>query len=136
MTAGAEGSSECRPQARVLLVEDDGMEAMLMEQILSELRYEVLGPVATGEAALEVARRERPDLVLMDVRLQGAMSGIDAAEILHREQDCPLVFVTAYGDPELGSRMRRIAGFAVLGKPVSDRIVAMTLRQVLSDRAV
>jgi CheY-like chemotaxis protein len=134
MTAGAEGSRP-RPSARVLIVEDDGMEAMLMERVVSDLRYEVLRPVASGEAAQALARRERPDLVLMDVRLQGAMSGIDAAEILRDEQDCPLVFVTAYGDPQLGERMRRIAGFAVLGKPISDRIVALTLRQVLSDRS-
>ena len=134
MIAGEErGGRASHP--RVLIVEDNGIEAMLIERVVSDLRYEVLGPVATGEAALDLARREKPDVVLMDVQLQGSMSGVDAAEALREEQDCPLVFVTAYGDPEMGARMRRLAGFAVLGKPISDRIVELTLRQVLDDRS-
>ena len=134
MIAGEERGARSQA-ARVLIVEDDAMEAMLIERVVSDLRYAVLGPVATGEAALELARRERPDVVLMDVRLQGRMNGVDAAELLRAEQDCPCVFVTAYGDPEMSERMRRIAGFAVLGKPISDRIVELTLRQVLDDRS-
>jgi 1,2-diacylglycerol 3-beta-glucosyltransferase len=135
MIAGEESGAR-PPGARVLIVEDDALEALLIERVVSDLHYAVLGPVATGEAALELARRERPDLVLMDVRLQGRMSGVEAAERLREEQDCPCVFMTAYGDPEMSARMRRIAGFAVLGKPISDRIVELTLRQVLEDRVV
>jgi CheY-like chemotaxis protein len=122
------------PEARVLIVEDDPIEAMLIHRVVSDLRYAVLGPVATGEAALELARREKPDVVLMDVGLQGRMSGLEVAERLGDEQGCPCVFVTAYCDLEMGERMRRIAGSGVLGKPISDRILALTLRQVLDDR--
>lgn len=121
--------------ARVLVVEDSAVEAMLLERALTEFGYAVIGPFATGEEAIAAARRERPDLILMDVALTGRLSGIEAAEQIVAERPSLVVFLTAYGDLQMKERMQRIAGSAVLGKPFSERILELTLRQLLNDRA-
>lgn len=115
---------------RVLVVEDDTPLAMMVEQMVESLGYVAVVCVG-GEDAIETARILRPDLVLMDVKLKGAMTGVEAAETIKAEVGCPIAFMTAYGDAETASRMRRIAGDNVLGKPISEPILRMTVRQLV-----
>ncbi len=64
---------------RILIVEDQGITALDEEQIMRGLGYEVTGIAMTGEAAVEQAGRDRPDLVLMDIILAGEMDGRESA---------------------------------------------------------
>lgn len=124
------GSAQRGP-ARILVVEDDALVGMALEALLTGLGYVIHGPVRTAEAAVQAARELFPDLILMDVKLADDRDGVEAAEAIRAERACPIVFVTAYGDPDMRRRMNRIAGIAVLGKPVSEPLVRMTLRQLL-----
>jgi two-component system, response regulator PdtaR len=117
----------------ILIVEDDALMATLVEEVVAGLGYEIAASVATGEGAIEAARASRPDLVLMDVNLRGHLNGIEAAEAIRAERPCLVVFMTAYGDPETTERMKRIAGSAVMGKPISVDILRLTLQQLLRD---
>lgn len=117
-----------RPE--VLVVEDDTVLAMEIERMAAELGYRSLVCVS-GEDAIAAARRLRPGLVLMDVKLKGDLDGIAAAEAIKAELACEIVFMTAYGDPEIASDMRRIAGVDVLGKPISEPILRLVLREKL-----
>ncbi len=66
-------------KARILIVEDEAIIAMELESQLQSLGYEVTSIVDTGEKAIEKAEADKPDLMLMDIRIKGDMDGIDAA---------------------------------------------------------
>lgn len=84
-------------KARIVIVEDDFLVGMTSEDTLLEAGYEVLDWVSTGEEAVERALALRPDLVLMDIRLAGAMTGIEAALALHAH-GIPSLFASAHSD--------------------------------------
>jgi CheY-like chemotaxis protein len=86
------------PGVRILIVDDEGITARHVHNYLNGLGYEVVGTIGTGEQALALAAQERPDLVLMDIELQGSIDGIEAARELHSRLDIPVVYLTAYSD--------------------------------------
>ena len=90
---------------RVLIVEDEQIVAADLEAKLTRMGYQVVGTAASGAEGLRLADEVRPDVVLMDIQLQGAMSGTEAARIIQRSTGSAIVFVTAYAgvfvrDPE------------------------------------
>lgn len=116
--------------ARILVVEDEAVVAMSECFVLESLGYQVTSSVASGEQAIAAAERERPDLVLMDVRLKGRMSGVEAAREIHRRFGIPVVFVTANDDDELEGDDLPSPG-ARIPKPFTDEQLERTLRQTL-----
>ncbi|MBA3699547.1 MAG: PAS domain S-box protein [Planctomycetes bacterium] len=107
-----------RNPPEILIVEDDATTAMLVEIQLKALGYRVMGTVASGEAALSLAALRRPDLVLMDVMLNGAMDGVEAAkQLLHSGHAMPVVFLTARNDHATMERIRSSMPFGCLIKP-------------------
>lgn len=89
-------------KARILIVEDDYLVGMTIEETLLDEGHEVLALVTTGEEAVEVGTKLRPELVLMDIRLAGKMTGIEAAIEL-RAAGIPSLFASAHSDP--GTRL-------------------------------
>lgn len=81
---------------RILIVEDEAISAMAMQHMVELTGHQVVGTVDTGEAAIAVAVAERPDLVLMDIRLKTAMPGTEAAAQIFAQAGIRSVFVTAY----------------------------------------
>ena len=71
-----------------------------------DLGYEVTGTAMTGEKAVEQAGRDRPDVVLMDIKLAGEMDGREATEKIWELYQIPVVFVTAYGSKELSKSLK------------------------------
>ena len=69
----------------ILIVEDEAIVAEDLASKVRQLGYDVAGITATGEEAIELARQQRPSLVLMDIRLAGAMDGIEAAQGINRD---------------------------------------------------
>lgn len=116
--------------ARVMIVEDEAITAMATGAMLKRLGHVVAASVATGEAALEVFSRQAPDLVLMDIRLDGTMDGIETARRIRRNSDVPVVFVTAYVD----ERTRRLAAqaspLAFVAKPLDEYDLGALLGQL------
>ena len=88
---------------RILIVEDQGITALDEEQIMRDLGYEVTGIAMSGEAAVEQAGRDGPDLVLMDIMLVGEMDGREAALKIWELHRIPVVYVTAFGDKKASS---------------------------------
>ncbi len=113
-------SSQIEPRS-VLIVEDESIVALDLKLQLQELGYRVVGVAASGEEALELVGRKAPDLVLMDVRLQGAMDGIAAAEVIRREHGLPLIFLTSHSDDDTVQRAARTAPYGYLTKPYQIR---------------
>jgi CheY-like chemotaxis protein len=83
---------------RILIVEDEQIVAADLESKLNRLGYEVVGIAASGEEAIALAEELRPELVFMDVRLQGPMDGTQAARHVQRMTGSPIIFITAYAE--------------------------------------
>lgn len=105
----------------ILIVEDEVIVAMEIESRLRKLGYRIAGSVRTGEDAIETARRERPDVLLMDIMLAGAMDGIEAAERITGDLGIPVVYLTAYADDEILRRAKLTEPFGYLVKPFEER---------------
>lgn len=81
---------------RILIVEDEIIVADDLEWQVTQLGYEVVGITGSGEEAVPLANRERPDIVLMDIQLQGAMDGPEAAWLIQRKTGAAIIFLTAF----------------------------------------
>lgn len=81
---------------RVLIVEDEAIVADDLEHQVRQLGYEVAGVAASGPEAIALAEENSPDIVLMDIQLQGAMTGTETANIIQRNTGAAIVFVTAF----------------------------------------
>ena len=82
-------------KARILIVEDEAIIAMELESQLQSLGYEITSIVDTGVKAIEKAKTDKPDLILMDIRIKGEMDGIDTAEAIRSQFGIPVIFSTA-----------------------------------------
>ncbi|HET6582331.1 MAG TPA: response regulator, partial [Nannocystaceae bacterium] len=110
-------SDEDGTRARILIVEDEGIVALDIEKTLHDLGFEVTGKAASADEAVRSAAANRPDLVLMDVRIRGELDGIETAALLRRDYDVPVAFLTAHGDAETIERAKRTSPSGFLLKP-------------------
>ncbi|MBI2438003.1 MAG: response regulator [Lentisphaerae bacterium] len=122
--------------ARILIVEDESIVAKDIESSLRSLGYAVAGIVALGEEAVELSGVLKPDLILMDVMLKGAMDGIAAAERIRREHSLPVIYLTAYTDDDTLERAKATAAFGYLLKPFEDRDLRVTIEMALYKHAM
>jgi signal transduction histidine kinase len=112
-----DGHRSTRVTDKVLIVEDESIIAMELEQQIKQLGYAVIGPVASGEAALKNAQIERPDLVLMDIRIQGPADGIETAEAIRDRFGIPVIYLTAHADQSTIQRAKITEPLGYLLKP-------------------
>jgi PAS domain S-box-containing protein len=106
---------------RIFIVEDERIVAADLESMLKELGYEVAGMAASGESAVEKVEEAMPDLVLMDIRLEGTMDGIDAAEQISARFNIPVTFLTAYADESTLGRAKTTMPYGYILKPFEER---------------
>jgi len=107
--------------ARILIVEDEQIVAVDVETQLKHLGYRVVGTAASGEEACAKTAELEPDLVLMDVRIEGPTDGIEVARRIRRSQQVPVVFLTAFTDVETLQRAKRAEPYGYIVKPFDQR---------------
>lgn len=117
--------------ARILIAEDDAILALRIQKAVEGMGYAAVGLAATGEDAVRLAEELRPDVVLMDIRLRGEMTGVQAAATIHARSDTPVIYVTAYSDTPLIEQATRTAPYAYLTKPIRDRELHASIEMVL-----
>ncbi len=113
----------------ILIVEDEAFTASLLKMLMVRRGHMVLGPVATGEEAVQLGLSAKPDVILMDIHLAGEMDGIDAVGAIHKEVKVPVIFITAYDDPAIVERAMLHNPLAYLKKPVNPNDIEQVLRQ-------
>ena len=104
---------------KVLIVEDEELYADKMEMLLDKMGYSHQATVADGEAALRLIRLQAPDLILMDIYIQGKYDGVELADLIHRTLPIPIIFVTSLQDDLTFRRAQRTGPVAFLLKPFS-----------------
>jgi len=121
--------------SKILVVDDEAIITMQLEERLSVMGYTVAGMAASGEDAVEKTRRIRPDLVLMDIVMPGKMNGIEAATIITRELDIPVVFVTAYADDAIIEKAKSARPYGYIVKPFNELEVKAAIEVALFRKA-
>ena len=106
--------------SKILVVDDEAIITMHLEERLSALGYTISGMAASGEEAVDKARRLRPDIVLMDIVMPGKMNGIEAAKIITEELDIPVVFVTSYADDAIIQKAKNVRPYGYIVKPFNE----------------
>jgi len=118
----------------ILLVDDEAVITTQLEERLTRMGYCVVGRAASAEEGIEMARRLRPDLILMDIVMPGEMDGIDATEIIAREMAIPVVFLTAYGDDRYIERAKKVNPEGYIIKPYQENEIKAVIEIVMERR--
>ncbi len=119
--------------SKIMIVEDDPTAAEFLARSLTSLGYEVAAVAHNGRDAIANVVAARPDLILMDISLQGGLDGVATAEQINDCLDLPIIFLTACNDSTTFERAKHTNAFAYLSKPVDinqlSHCVDLTLRQ-------
>jgi PAS domain S-box-containing protein len=118
-------------QARIMVVEDEGIIAQDIKNCLENLGYEVPDVVFTGHDAIERAGILRPDLILMDIVLKGDIDGIETAAEIRKKYNIPIVYLTAYEDDKTLKRAKITEPLGYILKPFEERYLRSSIEMAL-----
>jgi|SRR5882672_13722 len=119
-----------------LIVEDETLIAEELRERLSRLGFSVIATVDSAEEGIAIATRNRPDLVLMDIRLKGEKDGVQAAQEIRQQVDVPIVYVTAYSDRHTVDRVKGSEHDGYILKPFHARELESTIDVAMQRHAI
>ena len=119
------------PNEKILIVEDDNLISWEIKDILEHIGYRVPSVVISGEEALSAVGKVRPDLVLMDIRIEGSMDGIETAKQIRKRHDVPIIYLTAHSDESTLERAKITEPHAYLLKPFNERDLHTSIEMAL-----
>ncbi len=120
---------------RILIVEDQYLAALDCEQELTRAGFECVGIANTAAEAMLLAARQRPDLILMDVRLASRTNGVEMAKEIYEQFGIRCLFVTGQTDPELRKRAEATNPLGWLEKPYTPADLIRAIQTALQDLA-
>ena len=103
----------------ILIVEDEMVISLVLERMVVRQGHNVLAKVASGEEAVEAVKKYKPDVILMDIRLDGQLDGIEAMQTINSENPTPVIFVTGNSDEANRNRANQVDHLDFLTKPVN-----------------
>lgn len=118
-------------RTRVVIADDEAIIRIDMREMLTNLGYLVVGEVADGTSAVNLARELRPDIVIMDIKMPD-LDGIDAARILTQERIAPVVLLTAYSQSELIERAKEAGVVGYIVKPIRESDLAPAIEVAMA----
>ena len=118
--------------ARILIVEDDMIIAANISLQLTNLGYEVTGIESRGEEAVQHAKTNAPDLLLLDVNLKGKMNGFDTAKAIQNFKDIPIIYLTANNDEASFALAKETRPWAFITKPFNKLNLQRTIELVVA----
>ena len=117
----------------ILIVEDERVIAMDIQMRLERMGYQVCGTVTHFDQVIETVSGRKPDLVLMDIRIQGEKDGIDTALVIYEHYQIPVVFLTAHGDTATFKLSLKARPFGFLTKPFKDEDLKNAIELALTN---
>ncbi|MBD79764.1 MAG: hypothetical protein CL840_12685 [Crocinitomicaceae bacterium] len=125
-----------KKQVNILVVEDEPGMALLLTRLLEQLGYAVLPIEKTGEGAINSTEENNPDLILMDIYLEGEMTGIQAAEKILAANNIPVIYATSDSDENTIKTARSTYPLGYIVKPYNKNVLKSTIEVALSIREV
>ncbi len=117
-------------QHKILVVEDEPIEGLALKERLEAMGYNVPEIIADGNEVIQAVLRHSPDLIIMDIRLDSFIDGVDAATRVRLIRDTPVIYLTAYSSEDMKSRAMKVEPVDYLLKPVKDSILESALEKV------
>jgi two-component system, sensor histidine kinase len=117
--------------AKILITEDELIVALDLQVRLKRLGYDVVGIASSGDDAILQVQDRQPDLVLMDIMLHGEMDGVEASQLITKECDVPVIFLTANADQSTLERAGATYPFSYLIKPFKERELKFSIDMAL-----
>lgn len=115
------------PKKNILIVDDDRTTASVMQLHLNNLGYAITDIASSAKEAISVTREIEPDLVLMDIKLGEGVDGIDAALVINKHMDVPIIFVTAHSDSQTLRRAKIVNPAGFINKPLRESDLKTTV---------
>lgn len=113
---------------KILIIEDEEITSMALEELVISLGYEVTDCVNNALDALKSAKENKPDLIISDIMIQGAVSGCEVSKEIYRDYNIPIIFLTAYFDDDILEYAKESNPFAYIIKPYKDKEIEATLK--------
>ena len=120
------------PNARILIVEDDAIIGRHIQAILKKAGYEICGVVTSGIDAIQNAHDLKPELILMDIQLEGSMDGIKTAQTIQASFNVPIIYLTAFADSQTLQRAKITDPFGYVLKPFEERGLITNVEMALN----
>lgn len=114
---GQETTSDAQRRIRILIVEDEALEAFLLKNCFTLEGFHVCEMASRGSEALRIAAQSKPDVIIMDNGLAGNMNGVETAHHIRSFSSVPILFLTGYLSEEIKNQVRLLAPAASLVKP-------------------
>lgn len=120
--------------SRVLIVEDDMLLSMVEERLISNLGYNVVDKVRSGSEAIKKVFELNPDLIVMDISLKGDMDGIETMEIIRKDSEVPVIYLSGSSDRYDYERAKKTNFTGYLVKPVTSGDLKKPFEKALGRR--
>jgi CheY-like chemotaxis protein len=118
---------------KAIIVEDNLIMSILYENYLQKMVFHTVGEIKDGKSAVELVRKYSPDVVIMDIKLQGNMDGITASQKIREFSDVPIIFITGNSDAESKERAMAISNSDFLVKPVTEEKLREVVNRVFGE---
>jgi len=122
-------------RGKVLIAEDEVITSMDLWHLLEMWGFDMCPQVTSGEEAIEVALREQPDVVLMDISLKGTKNGIESAAEIRTRLGIPVIFMSGYHDPETRKRAEDAGAAGFFVKPLDFYKLRSSIEALIKDKA-
>ena len=123
-----------KDKIKLLIVEDDPIIATDLERAMVKMGYAVLDSLESGEEALELIKKEVPDLILMDIQLEGDLDGIDTSHMISKQHQIPIIFLTSNTDMATFNRAKLTQPHGFLSKPFRYTDIANSIALAFIDK--
>ncbi len=112
---------------KILIVEDDSLISTIFEMFLKELGYDLIGIVEDGKQAIRLCEKVKPDIILMDVHLDGGLDGIQTTELIKTKFDIPVIFLSSDTEESTIQRVINIHSYGYLVKPIDKKELGISI---------
>ena len=116
---------------KVLVVEDESLIARALTKILNKFNYDIIGIANDSDAALRLLSETKPDIILMDIRIDGKLDGIQTAELIIANYDIPIVYMSSLDDQKTIDRAKQTQPFGYVTKPFEEKDIKIALEMSL-----
>lgn len=119
---------------KAIIVEDNLILSILYENMMKEMVFKTIGEIRDGESAVKLIRKYSPDVVIMDILLEGDMDGIQAAHQVRDFTDVPILFITGNSDDHHSERAKRVSNSSFLVKPINEQKLAEAVNDLMGSK--
>ena len=117
---------------KALIVEDNLILSVLYQNYLKQKVFKTVGEIRDGESAVKLVKTYDPDVVIMDIMLEGPMDGVEAAQQIRKFSDVPIIFITGNSDQRYVERAREIKNSKFMIKPISEEKLSKAVDLMLN----